>query len=50
MAPIYIYVVEPMRIFEKAPNVADKKFSGNPTRYYRSKTPVLALGYLRLST
>lgn len=35
-----IYVVEPLGEFENDPNVTDKKFPGNPTRSYRSKSPL----------
>lgn len=35
-----VYQVEPMGPFENDPNVTDKKFSGNPTRSYRSASPL----------
>lgn len=35
-----IYIVEPMGEFENDPNLTDKRFSGNPTRSYRSKSPL----------
>ncbi|MCA1011740.1 NAD(+)--rifampin ADP-ribosyltransferase [Halobacillus halophilus] len=35
-----IYVVEPLGDFENDPNVTDKKFPGNPTRSFRSKSPL----------
>jgi Rifampin ADP-ribosyl transferase len=35
-----IYIVEPVGGFENDPNVTDKKFPGNPTRSYRSKSPL----------
>lgn len=35
-----IYVVEPLGEFENDPNVTDKRFPGNPTRSYRSKSPL----------
>ncbi|WFA86833.1 NAD(+)--rifampin ADP-ribosyltransferase [Paenibacillus amylolyticus] len=35
-----IYIVEPLGDFESDPNVTDKKFPGNPTRSYRSKSPL----------
>ncbi|WP_409291614.1 NAD(+)--rifampin ADP-ribosyltransferase [Peribacillus sp. SCS-37] len=35
-----IYIVEPLGEFENDPNVTDKKFPGNPTRSYRSKSPL----------
>ena len=39
-----IYIVEPLGALEDDPNVTDKKFPGNPTRSYRTKEPVRALG------
>jgi hypothetical protein len=41
-----IYIVEPLGEFENDPNVTDKKFPGNPTRSYRSKSPVKILAEL----
>ncbi|SEN19626.1 rifampin ADP-ribosylating transferase [Mesobacillus persicus] len=35
-----IYVVEPLGDFENDPNLTDKKFPGNPTRSFRSKSPL----------
>ena len=35
-----IYIVEPLGGFENDPNVTDKRFPGNPTRSYRSKSPL----------
>ncbi|MCU1593155.1 MAG: arr [Frankiales bacterium] len=35
-----VYEVEPMGPFEDDPNVTDKKFPGNPTRSYRSRSPL----------
>ena len=35
-----VYEVEPTGDFENDPNVTDKKFPGNPTRSYRSATPI----------
>ncbi|MYL64296.1 NAD(+)--rifampin ADP-ribosyltransferase [Bacillus hwajinpoensis] len=35
-----IYIVEPVGDFENDPNVTDKKYPGNPTRSYRSKSPL----------
>jgi rifampin ADP-ribosylating transferase len=35
-----IYIVEPLGDFENDPNLTDKKFPGNPTRSYRSKSPL----------
>lgn len=36
----HVYLVEPTGEFENDPNVADKKFPGNPTRSYRSSAPL----------
>jgi hypothetical protein len=35
-----VYEVEPTGDFEDDPNVTDKKFPGNPTRSYRSTSPI----------
>ncbi|PIC82903.1 NAD(+)--rifampin ADP-ribosyltransferase [Sporosarcina sp. P1] len=35
-----IYLVEPVGVFENDPNLTDKRFPGNPTRSYRSKSPL----------
>lgn len=35
-----IYIVEPVGDFENDPNLTDKRFPGNPTRSYRSKSPL----------
>lgn len=35
-----IYIVEPTGEFENDPNLTDKRFPGNPTRSYRSKSPL----------
>lgn len=39
-----VYVVEPTGSFENDPNVTDKKFPGNPTRSYRSKSHLKIVG------
>lgn len=39
-----IYVVEPTGPIEDDPNLTDKKYSGNPTRSYRSREPFRVLG------
>ena len=39
-----VYVVEPTGEFENDPNVTDKKFPGNPTRSYRSASPLKVVG------
>lgn len=35
-----IYIIEPLGDFENDPNLTDKRFPGNPTRSYRSKSPL----------
>jgi len=40
----HVYIVEPTGSFENDPNVTDKKFPGNPTRSYRSQTPLKIVG------
>jgi hypothetical protein len=39
-----VYIVEPTGPFENDPNVTDKKFPGNPTRSYRSQSPIKITG------
>lgn len=39
-----IYIVEPSGPFEDDPNLTDKKFSGNPTRSYRTRDPLRIIG------
>ncbi len=39
-----VYIVEPTGNFENDPNVTDKKFPGNPTRSYRSLSPLKIVG------
>lgn len=39
-----IYVVEPTGPFEDDPNLTDKKFPGNPTKSYRTRSPLRVLG------
>ena len=41
-----IYIVEPTGEFENDPNVTDKRFPGNPTRSYRSKSPLKVVAEL----
>ncbi|MFF1829955.1 NAD(+)--rifampin ADP-ribosyltransferase [Paenarthrobacter sp. NPDC058040] len=36
----HVYLVEPTGPYENDPNVTDKKFPGNPTRSYRSSSPL----------
>lgn len=42
-----IYIVEPLGDFENDPNLTDKRFPGNPTRSYRSKSPLKIVAELR---
>ncbi|MCM3742159.1 NAD(+)--rifampin ADP-ribosyltransferase [Oceanobacillus luteolus] len=42
-----IYIVEPLGEFENDPNLTDKRFPGNPTRSYRSKSPLKIIAELR---
>jgi tetratricopeptide (TPR) repeat protein len=42
--PERVYIVEPTGSFENDPNVTDKKFPGNPTRSYRSQSPLKITG------
>lgn len=39
-----IYIVEPTGPFEDDPNLTDKKFPGNPTKSYRSQSPLKIIG------
>lgn len=39
-----VYIIEPTGGFENDPNVTDKKFPGNPTRSYRSSSPLKIVG------
>lgn len=39
-----VYKVEPTGKFENDPNLTDKKFPGNPTRSYRSVSPLKIIG------
>ena len=39
-----VYIVEPTGGFENDPNLTDKKFPGNPTRSYRSASPLKIVG------
>lgn len=42
--PERVYIVEPTGDFENDPNVTDKKFPGNPTRSYRTQSPLKVIG------
>ncbi len=39
-----IFIVEPTGRFENDPNVTNKKFPGNPTRSYRTQSPLKIIG------
>jgi hypothetical protein len=39
-----VYIVEPTGHFEHDPNVTNKKFPGNPTRSYRTDSPLKIVG------
>ncbi|MCG7332575.1 NAD(+)--rifampin ADP-ribosyltransferase [Salinicoccus roseus] len=41
-----IYIVEPTGPYENDPNLTDKRFPGNPTRSYRSKSPLKVVAEL----
>jgi len=42
----HIYVVKPSGPFEDDPNVTDKRFPGNPTQSYRTRSPLRIVGEL----
>jgi hypothetical protein len=42
-----VYIVEPTGSFENDPNVTNKKFPGNPTRSYRTNSPLKIVGELK---
>jgi rifampin ADP-ribosylating transferase len=39
-----VYIIEPTGNYENDPNLTDKKFPGNPTRSYRSESPLKIVG------
>ena len=41
-----IYIVEPLGEFENDPNLTNKRFSGNPTRSYRTKSALKIIAEL----
>ena len=45
--PGRIYIVEPSGPIEDDPNLTDKKFPGNPTKSYRTKSPLHVIGEVR---
>jgi hypothetical protein len=42
-----IYIVEPTGPIEDDPNLTDKKFPGNPTKSYRTKSPLRIIGEVK---
>jgi hypothetical protein len=42
--PGRIYIVEPTGSIEDDPNLTDKKFPGNPTKSYRTQSPLRVIG------
>ena len=42
-----IYIVEPTGPFEDDPNLTDKKFPGNPTKSYRTKSALRVTGEVK---
>lgn len=42
-----VYIVEPTGPFENDPNLTDKKFPGNPTRSFRSESPLKVVGTIK---
>ncbi len=45
--PGRIYVVEPTGPYEDDPNLTDKKFPGNPTKSYRTKSALRVIGEVK---
>lgn len=44
--PGHVYVVEPLGPFEDDPNVTDKRFPGNPTQSYRTRSALRVIAEL----
>ncbi|RYF77557.1 MAG: NAD(+)--rifampin ADP-ribosyltransferase, partial [Cytophagaceae bacterium] len=42
-----IYIVEPTGPIEDDPNLTDKKYPGNPTKSYRTNSPLRVTGEVR---
>ena len=42
--PGRVYIVEPTGAFEDDPNLTDKKYPGNPTKSYRTRTALVVRG------
>ena len=40
----HIYLVQPLGPFEDDPNVTNKRFPGNPTQSYRTRSPLRVVG------
>ncbi|MEO5681174.1 MAG: NAD(+)--rifampin ADP-ribosyltransferase [Chitinophagaceae bacterium] len=45
--PGRIYIVEPTGSIEDDPNLTDKKFPGNPTKSYRSRSPLRVIAEVK---
>ena len=45
--PGRIYIVAPTGPIEDDPNLTDKKFPGNPTKSYRSQSPLRVIGEVK---
>lgn len=45
--PGRIYIVEPTGPIEDDPNLTDKKFPGNPTKSYRTRSPLRVIGAVK---
>jgi rifampin ADP-ribosylating transferase len=43
-SPGRIYIVEPTGPIEDDPNLTDKRFPGNPTKSYRTRSPLRVVG------
>jgi rifampin ADP-ribosylating transferase len=42
-----IYIVEPTGPIEDDPNLTNKRFPGNPTKSYRSRSPIRVIGEVK---
>ena len=45
--PGRIYIVEPTGPIEDDPNLTNKRFPGNPSKSYRSPSPLLVVGEVK---
>jgi len=43
----HVYIVAPTGDFENDPNLTNKKFPGNPSRSYRSLSPLRIIGEIK---